>query len=248
MGLSTEWRRTLHIAGLLHDIGKIGIPDSILRKPAPLTADEHDIVKQHVALGHMIVRDLPNLDLVRSGIRFHHEQWDGQRYLERLAGEEIPVVARILAVADALSAMTTTRPYRKALPVREALRRLEDAAGSQLDPALVLPFVRGMETASDAPIPGDERPITDLLTPNKPATPAWELPFERAGQDGPAAPGARPARTGATGRPDPFVDDDRSDMDDPPAGVQADGGHAPGLSPSRRISFAGSSSREAVRR
>ena len=86
------WLRTLHIAGMLHDIGKIGIPDAILRKPAPLTADEYDIVKQHVALGHMIVRDLPNLDLVRSGIRFHHEQWNGQGYLERIYGEEIPLV------------------------------------------------------------------------------------------------------------------------------------------------------------
>lgn len=156
LGLPPEWRRTLHIAGLLHDIGKIGIPDSILRKPAPLTADEYHIVKQHVALGHMIVRDLPHLDLVRAGIRFHHEQWDGGGYLEGIHGEEIPLVARILGVADAFSAMTTSRAYRKAMPIREALRRLEDSAGTQLDPDMVIPFVRGMETASDAPIPGDD--------------------------------------------------------------------------------------------
>jgi diguanylate cyclase (GGDEF)-like protein len=156
LGLPPEWRRTLHIAGLLHDIGKIGIPDSILRKPAPLTADEYHIVKQHVALGHMIVRDLPQLDLVRGGIRFHHEQWDGGGYLEGIHGEEIPLVARILAVGDAFSAMTTSRAYRKAMPIREALRRLEDSAGTQLDPAMVIPFVRGMETASDAPIPGED--------------------------------------------------------------------------------------------
>jgi diguanylate cyclase (GGDEF)-like protein len=184
LGMSVEWLRTLHIAGMLHDIGKIGIPDAILRKPAPLTADEYNIVKQHVALGHMIVRDLPNLDLVRSGIRFHHEQWNGQGYLERIQGDEIPQVARILAVADAMSAMTTSRTYRKALPLREALHRLEDAAGSQLDPDLVLPFVRGMETAADAPIPGDDRPIADLLTPARPATPAWELPLEQPGPEG----------------------------------------------------------------
>ena len=171
LGLPPDWRRTLHIAGLLHDIGKIGIPDSILRKPAPLTADEYHIVKQHVALGHMIVRDLPHLDLVRAGIRFHHEQWDGGGYLEGIHGEEIPVVARILAVADAFSAMTTSRAYRKAMPIREALRRLEDSAGSQLDPDMVIPFVRGMETASDAPIPGDEhRSIPPAWLPQVPPT------------------------------------------------------------------------------
>jgi diguanylate cyclase (GGDEF)-like protein len=169
LGLPPEWRRTLHIAGLLHDIGKIGIPDSILRKPAPLTADEYHIVKQHVALGHMIVRDLPHLDLVRAGIRFHHEQWDGGGYLEGIHGEEIPLVARILGVADAFSAMTTSRSYRKAMPLREALRRLEDSAGGQLDPSLVIPFVRGMETAGDAPIPGDSpRPIPTAWLPDAP--------------------------------------------------------------------------------
>jgi diguanylate cyclase (GGDEF)-like protein len=171
LGLPAEWRRTLHIAGLLHDIGKIGIPDSILRKPGPLTADEYHIVKQHVALGHMIVRDLPHLDLVRAGIRFHHEQWDGGGYLEGIHGEEIPLVARILGVADAFSAMTTSRAYRKAMPLREALNRLEDAASGQLDPSLVIPFVRGMESASDAPVPGGEsRPIPKAWLPDAPAT------------------------------------------------------------------------------
>ena len=158
LGLPPEWRRTLHLAGLLHDIGKIGIPDTILRKPGPLEESEHAIVQQHVALGHMIVRDLPHLELVRAGVRFHHEHWDGGGYLEGLQGEDIPPVARILAVADAFSAMTTSRPYRKALAVREALTRLEDAAGSQLDPRLVTAFVTGMETAADAPIPGTEQP------------------------------------------------------------------------------------------
>ena len=107
--------------GLLHDVGKIGIPDPILRKPGKLTAAEYDIVKQHVALGDMIVRDVPDIEIVRAGIRHHHERWDGDGYLDRLEGEEIPLIARILAVGDAFSAMTTTRPYRKALDLREAL-------------------------------------------------------------------------------------------------------------------------------
>ena len=157
LNMPPEWRRTLHIAGLLHDIGKIGIPTRSCASPRPLSAEEYAIVKQHVALGNMIVRDLPHLDLVRAGIRYHHEQWDGAGYLEGLHGEEIPLAGRILAVADAFSAMTTSRPYRKALSMREALHRIEDAAGSQLDPELVGPFVRGMETSADAPIPGDDR-------------------------------------------------------------------------------------------
>ncbi len=155
LGLAADDIRTLGVAGLLHDVGKIGIPDHILRKPVSLTAAEYDVVKQHVALGNMIVRDLPDLDAVRAGIRFHHERWDGQGYLERLEGEAIPLIARILAVADAFSAMTTTRPYRKALTVEEALRRLGDAAGTQLEERLVVAFIDGIEHDPAPPLPGE---------------------------------------------------------------------------------------------
>jgi diguanylate cyclase (GGDEF)-like protein len=165
LDLEVELKRTLRIAGLLHDIGKIGIPDQILRKPGRLTADEYEIVKQHVALGDLIVRDLPSVELIRAGIRHHHERWDGGGYLHRLAGEEIPLVARILAIGDAFSAMTTSRPYRKAVSVEEAIRRLEDAAGSQLDEHLVRVFVEGLRTASDAPLPGAPVPPR-LWTPD----------------------------------------------------------------------------------
>ena len=163
--LDPDIRQTLGTASLLHDVGKIGIPDAILRKPAGLTDEEYAIVKQHVALGVMIVRDLPNLDMVRAGIRHHHERWDGHGYLDGLAGEEIPLIARILAVADAFSAMTTSRPYRKALDVREAIRRLEDAADSQLDARLVTAFVTGLESAPEAPLPGRDRPASLIWTP-----------------------------------------------------------------------------------
>ncbi|HET7029708.1 MAG TPA: diguanylate cyclase [Candidatus Limnocylindrales bacterium] len=154
IGLDPDLIAAIRLAGLLHDIGKIGIPDEILRKPGRLTPDEYAIVKQHVALGDMIVRDVPDIDQVRAGIRHHHERWDGEGYLHRLAGEQIPLIARVLAVGDAFSAMTTTRPYRKALEVREALTRLGDAAGTQLDEALVTVFVRGIETDAEAPLPG----------------------------------------------------------------------------------------------
>ena len=156
IGLEPDVRRAIQAAGLLHDVGKIGIPDVILRKPGPLTAEEYDIVKQHVALGDVIVRDVPDADTVRDGIRHHHERWDGKGYLEGLEGEEIPMIGRILAVADAFSAMTTTRPYRKALSVEEALKRLGDAAGTQLQEDLVVAFITGIETAPDAPMPGED--------------------------------------------------------------------------------------------
>jgi diguanylate cyclase (GGDEF)-like protein len=157
-GLDQGLIDAIRTAGLLHDVGKIGIPDGILRKPGALTDLEYDVVKQHVALGESIVRDLVSIEIVRTGIRHHHERWDGKGYLDGLAGEEIPLVARILAVGDAFSAMTTTRPYRKALDVREALTRLEDAAGTQLDEELVVAFVHGIENVAGAPLPGMDAP------------------------------------------------------------------------------------------
>jgi diguanylate cyclase (GGDEF)-like protein len=159
-GLPEDVRTTLRIAALLHDVGKIGVPDDILRKPGRLTPREYEILKQHVALGDLIVRDLPDIEQVRAGVRFHHERWDGEGYLVGLAGADIPLVARVLAVGDAFSAMTTTRPYRKALSVEQALDELRSAAGSQLDAELVQAFVLGMEVDPAAPMPGQPRRVT----------------------------------------------------------------------------------------
>jgi diguanylate cyclase (GGDEF)-like protein/putative nucleotidyltransferase with HDIG domain len=153
LGLDHEHLQIIRNAGLLHDVGKIGIPDGILRKPARLTEEEYEIVKQHVALGDAIVRDLDHVEEVRAGIRHHHERWDGRGYLHALAGEDIPLIARILAVGDAFSAMTTTRPYRKAMSIEEALKRLGDAAGTQLDERLVATFIAGIEQDPAAPLP-----------------------------------------------------------------------------------------------
>jgi diguanylate cyclase (GGDEF)-like protein len=155
IGLEPPVIDTIRTAGLLHDVGKIGIPETILRKPGKLTDAELDVVRQHVALGESIVRGLVAFDQVRLGIRHHHERWDGRGYLDGLGGEDIPLVARILAVGDAFSAMTTTRPYRKALEVGEALERLGDAAGTQLDERLALAFIDGIEHDPAPPLPGD---------------------------------------------------------------------------------------------
>jgi diguanylate cyclase (GGDEF)-like protein len=165
--LPDEMRKSLRIAALLHDVGKIGVPDDILRKPGRLTPYEYEIVKQHVALGDLIVRDVPDVEHIREGVRYHHERWDGQGYMVGLAGENIPLIARILAVADAFSAMTTNRPYRKALPAERALEELRAVAGTQLDGQLVASFVAAMEQDPDAPQPGAFR-SPDLLW--KPAT------------------------------------------------------------------------------
>lgn len=154
LGLDADVIATIRVAGLLHDVGKIGIPDAILRRPGRLSDGEMEVVKQHVALGDMILRDLPDIDTIRIGVRHHHERWDGRGYLTGLAGDDIPLIARILAVGDTFSAMTTTRPYRKALDVREALVRLADAAGTQLDEDLVGRFVQGIEHDPNAPLPG----------------------------------------------------------------------------------------------
>ena len=165
LGLDDETIAAIRVAGLLHDVGKIGIPDGILRKPAGLSPAEMAVVQQHVALGDMIVRDLPGIDIIRAGIRHHHERWDGAGYLDRLIGTEIPLVARILSVGDAFSAMTTTRPYRKALDVREALSRLEDAAGSQMDEQLVALFVASVRDRGIENLAEPDLAVTDLWRP-----------------------------------------------------------------------------------
>jgi len=165
LGVEPDLRRAIHVSGLLHDVGKIGIPDSVLRKPAKLTADEYAAFQQHVALGDMIIRDLPNVDLVRAGVLYHHERWDGRGYLEQLAGTDIPLIGRILAVADSFSAMTTSRPYRKALPVDEALHRLEDAAGTQLEERIVRAFLDGLQHADELALPATEIWRARIWTP-----------------------------------------------------------------------------------
>jgi diguanylate cyclase (GGDEF)-like protein/putative nucleotidyltransferase with HDIG domain len=157
LGIDDELQVALHQASLLHDVGKIAVPDDILRKPGPLTADEMDVMKKHVELGGVLVRDLANAEIVADGVRHHHERWDGSGYGQGLAGEEIPLIARIIAVADAFSAMTTSRPYRRALSFGIALERMTTAAGTQLDPRLVDVFVLAMESRADSPQPSDSR-------------------------------------------------------------------------------------------
>lgn len=136
-GLGAAELEMLEFSGLLHDIGKIGVRDEILTKPGALDPDEYEAIKQHVILGDRIAEPLGLSPQERSVIRNHHERFDGRGYPDRLAGEEIPLLARIVAVADAFDAMTSTRPYRLALSSERALAELRRNAGIQFDPAIV---------------------------------------------------------------------------------------------------------------
>src|SRR5207248_3294999 len=115
LGLSEETMRVIRIGGLLHDVGKIGVPDEVLRKPGRLTDEEFDLMKRHPELGARIVGVMPGMETILDIVRSHHERWDGRGYPDGLAGDAIPMLGRLTAVADAVSAMTTNRPYRKAM-------------------------------------------------------------------------------------------------------------------------------------
>ncbi|GAF78748.1 unnamed protein product, partial [marine sediment metagenome] len=137
----SQSQRALRIAGLLHDLGKIGIPDHLLRKPGPLTDTERSVMRQHVLLTERIVGGVPQLTDVLAAAANHHERYDGSGYPRGLKGEEIPLLGRILAIADAFSAMTMDRPYRKALSWSTAVQELRQNTGTQFDPAMVEAFI-----------------------------------------------------------------------------------------------------------
>ena len=142
LGLGEDVQHDVQVAALLHDVGKIGIPDHILRKPGALTEYEFQAIKQHPMMGAIMVSAVPGFEGVLDATRHHHERWDGQGYPFGLVGEETPLVARLMAVADAYSAMTTDRPYRRGLSVVEALSRLKAGSGNQWDPKCVSAFMR----------------------------------------------------------------------------------------------------------
>jgi putative nucleotidyltransferase with HDIG domain len=140
LGCDAEMLHTLYMAGLLHDIGKIGIDDAVLRKPGKLTPDEFDHIKEHPALGYRILADIQQLAKVLPAVLHHHEQWDGQGYPHKLIADGIPRIARIVAVADAYDAMTSDRPYRKGIPAEKVDQIFRDGAGRQWDPEVIAAF------------------------------------------------------------------------------------------------------------
>ena len=145
LGLPGQSLDTLKLAAMLHDVGKIGLGSRILRKPAPLTDEEERSQRLHVDMGEAIIRDLPRVAEVLEAVHAHHERYDGSGYPTGLFGEDIPLLARILAVADAYAAMTVDRPYRAKLTGDQAKVELLKVAGSQLDPELVDAFVQALD-------------------------------------------------------------------------------------------------------
>jgi len=140
LGLAEAEVNDLYLAGLLHDIGKIGVRDDVLSKPGTLTPEERAQVEKHTVIGDAIVSHVAYLAHLRPGVRSHHEHFDGNGYPDRLAGAAIPRMARILAVADGLDAMLSERPYRKGMPTARVEAILREGAGSQWDPAVVAAF------------------------------------------------------------------------------------------------------------
>ena len=131
---------------LLHDVGKIGVPEDILSKPGPLTEDEWEIMRRHPQIGARVVRPLGLSEVVVDVVLYHHERWDGGGYPQGLSADDIPLVARIFSVCDALEAMTAMRRYRDALPSSVAYERVRSEAGTQFDPAIVRILERGVSS------------------------------------------------------------------------------------------------------
>ncbi len=146
LNLSSDLRQALHTAALVHDVGKIVVPDAILRKPGRLSDQEMAVMQQHTSFGEQLVKDVPQLQAVLGGVRHHHERWDGSGYPDAIKGERIPFVARVLAVPDSFAAMTIERPYRRALSREDALHQIEKAAGVQFDPIVVAAFARAVRS------------------------------------------------------------------------------------------------------
>ena len=151
LGLDSEVQRTVQIAALLHDVGKIGVPDRVLRKPSALTDEEFQAVQQHPVMGAVIVGAVPGFEETLDAVRHHHERFDGGGYPFGLVGHETPFLARLIAVADAFSAMTTDRPYRKGMAREKALGILEEGAGTQWDPECVHALLRAYHPAEQQP-------------------------------------------------------------------------------------------------
>jgi putative nucleotidyltransferase with HDIG domain len=142
LGLPAPDSPEVEFGFLLHDVGKLAIPDSILFKPGPLTTEERALMSRHTIVGAEIMRDIEFLAEASQVVRSHHERWDGDGYPDRLAGEEIPLNARVFAVADVFDALTTNRPYRVALSFEQARAMIEAQSGRHFDPQVVAAFRR----------------------------------------------------------------------------------------------------------
>lgn len=159
-GLSEEELHELELSALFHDIGKIGTPDAVLNKPARLSEEEFQIMKQHPEKSYEILKEFPHFEKIAINAGSHHERYDGKGYPHGLKGEDIPVAGRIILIADTFDAMTSTRSYRKGLPYEVAFEELLQFSGTQFDPKLVKMFIQGMEKEA---LKGEEEFFIPLL-------------------------------------------------------------------------------------
>ncbi|MEU0129464.1 HD-GYP domain-containing protein [Streptomyces sp. NPDC006289] len=162
LGMEESRMEALRFAGILHDVGKLGVPTRVLRKDGPLTPEERRVIELHPEYGHEIVRGIGFLDEARAAILHHHERLDGSGYPYGLTGDEIPEFARVVAVADAFDAMTSTRSYRRGRPVPAAVDELRRCAGSQFDPRMVRALAHALDrhgwSAAANTVTADEEP------------------------------------------------------------------------------------------
>ena len=141
MGISEGELELYYLAGLLHDVGKIGVPESVLLKEGALTAEEYDAVKRHPDIGGKILGGIKQLQTISLGVKYHHEKWSGGGYPDGLAGEQIPVIGRVICLADSFDAMTSDRCYRSALGLDTAIDEIKASAGTHFDPKVVEAFL-----------------------------------------------------------------------------------------------------------
>ncbi len=145
LGWDEEMQNSIYIASLIHDIGKIGVPDAVLNKPGKLSDDEFKVIKEHPEIGYGILKDFDAIDRAMEGILYHHERYDGKGYPANLKGEEIPLYGRIIAVADAFDAMNSNRVYRHAMSKEQIVEQLQKGSGSQFDPQFAEVMLRLIE-------------------------------------------------------------------------------------------------------
>jgi putative nucleotidyltransferase with HDIG domain len=173
LGLSAQETQIAHLCGLVHDIGKVGLPPGLLEKPGPLTLEERRLMEKHPVIGERILAKVDDYEEIAKIVRHHHERIDGQGYPDRLAEREIPLVSRIIAVADAYDAMTSDRPYRDAMPSHIARLRIAQAVGTQFDTAVVAAFEAILTAASESYRLGRGNEF-------RPSAPAQDLSLEQA--------------------------------------------------------------------
>jgi putative nucleotidyltransferase with HDIG domain len=149
MGLAADQQQLAHLCGLVHDIGKIGLPPGLLEKPGALTLDERRQMERHAEIGERILAKVDDYQEIATIVRHHHERVDGEGYPDGIVADDIPLISRIIAVADAYNAMTSDRPYRDAMPHRVARIRLAQAVGSQFDTSVVAAFEAILATATE---------------------------------------------------------------------------------------------------